>query len=203
MTIDEQRHRERRFQRIRRTKQFLRPLPRRTNLHRYPIIRRFASIARKRPYLWSFSVRRMTPSFYAGCIIALLPVYGLQIPLAFAAALLFRTNLPVTCGLQVLTNPLTIWLYFITYRIGDWINQTTNLGPKSAVGETAFALTVGGIVLGTGLAFVLDMIYRFIAYEAQKHNLNFPKKSENKSSDFVKTKDSQTTNESNRQLPHS
>ncbi len=200
MTIDEQRHRERRFQRIRRTKQILRPLPRRTNLHRYPIIKRFASMARKRPYLWSFTGRRMTPSFYTGCIIAFLPLYGLQIPLAFAAALLFRTNLPITCGLQVLTNPLTIWLYLLTYKIGDWINQTTRFGPQnSAVGETAFVLTVGGIVLGTGLAFILDMIYRFIAYETKKHNLKFPKKSENKASDFFKTEDPQTANETNRQ----
>jgi uncharacterized protein (DUF2062 family) len=178
MTIDEQRNREKRFQRIRRTKQILRPLPRRTNLHRYPIIHRFASMARKKPHLWSFSVRRMTPSFYTGCIIALLPLYGLQIPLAFAAALLFRTNLPVTCGLQLITNPLTMGLiYFVTYKFGDWINRTTHLGPQdSAVGETAFAWIAGGIVLGAGLAFVLDMIYRFIAYEAQKRDLNFPKK---------------------------
>jgi hypothetical protein len=40
-----------RLQRIRR---LLKPLPRRANLSKYPVIRWFADAARRRPWLWSF-----------------------------------------------------------------------------------------------------------------------------------------------------
>ena len=41
-------------QRRRRIRRWLKPLPRRASIHRYPILNRFADFARRRPYLWSF-----------------------------------------------------------------------------------------------------------------------------------------------------
>ncbi|HCR37111.1 MAG TPA: hypothetical protein DIU37_03070, partial [Opitutae bacterium] len=50
-----------RYSRIRRVKKLLRPLPRRANIHRYPFIKWFANAAHKRPYLWSFRTKEVTP----------------------------------------------------------------------------------------------------------------------------------------------
>lgn len=98
----------RRHRRIRRVKRWLRPLPRRTNIHRYPLLNRFARIARKRSYLWSFRVRDAVPAIYAGCIVALLPFVGFQLVLAFLLALWLRANLPILVGIQFISNPLTL-----------------------------------------------------------------------------------------------
>ena len=78
--------------RIRRVKKWLRPLPRRANIHRYPILRHFSSAAKKRIYLWSFRAENVLPSIYVGSVLPFLPIYGLQLPLAFLFALFLRGN---------------------------------------------------------------------------------------------------------------
>lgn len=111
--------REIRWRRMRRVKRWLRPLPRRTNIHRYPIIKFFAETAKKRLDLWSFREERVVPAIYAGCILTLLPLYGLQLVLAFFVALILRANLPILIGLQVVSNPITaIPLWVADYQIG-------------------------------------------------------------------------------------
>ncbi len=169
-----------RHRRIRLTKRLLRYLPRRATLHRYPVLSRFAAMARRRPYLWSFRVRVVTPSFYAGCIIALMPFYGFQIPLAFAAALALRSNLPVAVALQFITNPLTLWIYYFTYAAGESvINAVGYTFPDSRVGQVIAipaAASVGGLVCGLVLGAILDIVYRFLAYEAQKHHWHIPRR---------------------------
>ena len=73
MTVEESELEETRWRRIRRVKKWLRPLPRRATIHRYPILKFFAESARKRIYLWSFRVENAVPAIYAGCILSLTP----------------------------------------------------------------------------------------------------------------------------------
>ncbi|HVS16647.1 MAG TPA: DUF2062 domain-containing protein [Thermoanaerobaculia bacterium] len=165
---EEKRHRERRRVRISRLRWWLRRLPRRASLHRYPVIRHFAAAARRRPYLWSFELPGVRRAIYAGAIISFLPVFGLQLFIAFFAALLVRANLAVTCGLQLLTNPLTIGpVYYFTYRIGIWIIRTLEVGEgRTPMGTRFNALILGGIVVGFGAGLVLDVALRIAAWEA-------------------------------------
>lgn len=106
MTADEK-HKHEYFRRIRRAKRWLRPLPRRATIHRYPVLGWFAETARKRSYLWSFRREDVVPAIYIGCILSMLPIYGIQVPLAFLLAMVFRSNLMVMVATQFITNPLT------------------------------------------------------------------------------------------------
>ncbi|MEM8550530.1 MAG: DUF2062 domain-containing protein, partial [Verrucomicrobiota bacterium] len=121
MTSDEwyERLKQKRHERIRRVKRLLRPLPRRATVHRYPFLKWFAETARKRSYLWSFRRQHVIPTFYVGCILSLMPIYGVQIPFALALALVLRFNLMFMVGTQLLTNPLTfVPLYTAACFIG-------------------------------------------------------------------------------------
>lgn len=121
MTIDpeEENLQSLRRERIARTKRFLRKLPRRTNIHRYPVLKWFAASALKRSYLWSFRVPAVTPALYAGFILAFLPLYGVQMVLSFVLSLIFRANLAIVVGLQFITNPLTVIpIYYTAFQIG-------------------------------------------------------------------------------------
>lgn len=173
MTSHEKEIRLQRHARIRRVKQLLRWLPRKANLERYPILKWFAKAARKRPFLWSFKVSQCTPAFYAGAIIAFLPLYGIQLPLAFGAAVLLRANLPITCGLQLITNPVTLLpVWFVTNKVGRWVIEFVGYGEGLTRVSTDFnALIIGGIIVGAVAGAVLDLLYRVGAHEARKFNL--------------------------------
>lgn len=121
--------REERFARLRRLKQFLRYMPRRAVFHKYPLIGRFADAARKRAYLWSFKTTHLRPSFYAGSILSLLPVMGVQLPLAFLLCLLLRGNFMVMGGLQFITNPFTAApIYYATHQLGKTVIEASGFG---------------------------------------------------------------------------
>src|SRR3546814_1580974 len=51
---------------------------------------------------------QVLPALYVGCVLSLLPVYGIQFGLALIFALLVRGNITVLMGLQLITNPFTI-----------------------------------------------------------------------------------------------
>jgi len=187
MTAEESELNESKFRRIRRVKRWLRPLPRRSNIHRYPILRFFAEAARKRTYLWSFRVENAVPAIYAGCIITLLPLYGIQIPLALLFAVLLRANLPIVAGLQIVSNPVTIIpIWFAAYQIGrhflsvigvdvarlgrvqvqallhnfSHANWGENINPLLS----AFAVTsLGSIMMGIFFGLIASFIYRIVA----------------------------------------
>jgi len=165
-------------------KTLLRPLPRRATLHRYPILKWFAQAARRRPYLWTFRPATVIPAFYAGSVLALLPLWGVQIPLAFGLALLLRANLPTMVGLQFITNPFTFWwIYPLLYKIGHYlVDLLGQYDPGSMVGRKAYALVLGGVASGILLGFVLSMVYRFLAYEAAKHSWHMPRRAKAKDS---------------------
>ncbi len=187
MTIEENELRETRTRRIRRVKRWLRLLPRRTNIHRYPILWRFSVGARKRTYLWSFRVEHTVPAIYAGFILALMPLYGIQIPIALCLALFLRANLPILVGLQMLSNPLTILpFWYAAYQVGSNVlrvvgietpqlgqndvkaivdNFTTgqwssNIEPLLA---TFSIMCLGGIVIGLFFGLISSFAYRFTA----------------------------------------
>lgn len=162
------RHHRSLFERRRRLRKLLRPLPRRANVRRYPVIKWFAEHANRRPYLWSFKRAHVLPSLYVGSVLALLPLYGLQGLLAFAAALLVRGNLTVMVALQFITNPFTIGpIYYFTYRVGMWLIATTGMGEGMAGwGTRVNALFLGGLVVGLATALAVDLVWRFAAWEA-------------------------------------
>lgn len=181
-----------RRERIVRVKRLLRWMPRRANVHRYPILKWFARSARKRAFLWSFRTGAAVPAIYAGCVLAFSPLYGAQLPLAFLLALLLRANLPILAGLQVITNPITfIPVYYASYHIGRHVLnllgwQAPPLGLeefrslfvsilsfeiKHSLGYAARITgitTIGGWMMGVFVASILATIYRFGAYEVGK-----------------------------------
>lgn len=187
--------------RRRRAKKLLRFVPRRAMLHKYPIIGRFAEFARRRSYLWSFRIQHLRPAFYAGSILSLLPVMGVQLPVAFALSLILRGNFMVMGGLQFITNPFTAApIYYATHQLGAKVIELSGFGrsldvvePLSApamegkdreppqleaarveppesepvhwtrrVGNAINALVIGGVVAGTLLGALLDLLWRWL-----------------------------------------
>lgn len=187
MTAEEQQLSDTKNRRIRRVKRWLRPLPRRANLHRYPVLSWFAASARKRSYLWSFRVPQAIPALYAGCILSLLPIYGIQLPLAFVFALALRANLPILAGLQMISNPFTVLpIWFSLYQMGrqalgligiearplrkaevrelldifntgDWGSQMDRI--LSVFGITS----LGAVIIGTFFGVLSALLYRGLA----------------------------------------
>jgi uncharacterized protein (DUF2062 family) len=187
MTVEESELNETKWRRIRRVKKWLRPLPRRTNIHRYPILKFFAEAARKRIYIWSFRVENAVPAIYAGSILTLMPLYGIQVPSAFILALLLRANLPILVGLQVVSNPLTVLpIWFAAYQIGRIILSVVGVHVDSLNREevrllldnfihgawgnkfdhlsTVFGVTsLGAIVMGVFFGLIGGLAYRIVA----------------------------------------
>lgn len=201
----EQRHA--RFARIRRTKLLLRFTPRRALLHRYPLIGRFAALARTRSYLWSFRTEQVRPALYGGAVVSLLPIMGVQLPVALLLSLLLRCNFMVFGGLQFITNPFTAGpIYYGTYRLGQAVIDASGFGqsvelaeeetapavPREApappaadptdageppermtwtqrFGTAINALVLGGVIAGTLVGLVLDLIWRVGAARAARH----------------------------------
>lgn len=159
--------------RRRRLRRWLRPLPRRANVARYPVIKWFAQAARKRPYLWSFKRQHVMVSLYTGAVVALMPVYGLQLAIGLALAIWLRGNLTVMAALQMVTNPLTLGpIYYATHRLGAWLIGLTGYGEgASVVGTHINALVVGGIFGGLGFALLLDLGWRLLGWEARRFRL--------------------------------
>lgn len=154
--------------RRRRMRRLLRVLPRRANLARYPVLKWFAAHAAKASFLWSFKRANVMPSLYVGSVLAFLPLYGLQLLLAFGAALGLRGNLTVMVGLQMVTNPLTIVpIYGFTGWIGFWVLGLFGLGTDlNPALRLTNALFVGGVVTGLVFAVLSDLGWRFLAWEA-------------------------------------
>ena len=178
---------EQKYRRIRRVKRLLRPLPRRSNVHRYPILKLFAGAAKKRLYLWSFRIVNVVPAIYAGAILTFLPLYGIQLPLALLLAVLCKANLPIIVALQMFSNPLTVLpIWFTCYQIGQLFLgvigihvRSMNRGEVQSIldrvsegnwGErleslaAVFSVTsLGGLILGTIFGLIGSAVYKFVA----------------------------------------
>lgn len=63
----------------------------------------------------------MYPAFYVGWVLTLVPLYGLQILLAFLLALSFRANLMIMVALQLVSNPVTVLpLWYFNFLVGNF-----------------------------------------------------------------------------------
>ena len=173
-------HKEKRFKRIRRLKKFMRPVPRRSNVHRYPILKWFSKTAYERSYLWSFKSREMIPALFLGMWIAMLPIVSIQMFVVFILAILVRANLPLIVALQWISNPFTMGpIYFADYKIGmevfrllgisyqpnkflkpdyDWSNFTYS--DLLALLDTFPPMLIGGTVIGVFLGVVAVFLYK-------------------------------------------
>jgi uncharacterized protein (DUF2062 family) len=120
----------------------------------------------------------MSPAFYAGTVLALQPLYGIQIGLAVGLAFLLRANLPAMVGVQLITNPLTVVpVYGLTYYVGQWASRFVGHPETvSMIGQKAYSLVLGGLLCGLALGCALDLTYRLLAYEAQKHRWHLPRR---------------------------
>ena len=156
-------------QRRRRIRRWLKPLPRRASIHRYPILNRFADFARRRPYLWSFKDAPVVRAIYLGSLLAYLPTYGAQILIAFIAAWFGRANLTLMIGLQMITNPLTAGpIYLAAYGIGTGLARLLDMPPRHAVFDATVALVLGGLALGLLTALCLHGLWLFGRFEARR-----------------------------------
>ncbi|MDQ8201698.1 DUF2062 domain-containing protein [Pelagicoccus sp. SDUM812003] len=161
-----QEQRARLHSRIRRAKQFLRPLPRRTNLHRWPVLKWFAKTARKSPFLWRFSEREVRLAIYLGSIIAFLPIFGAQFIVAFFVALAVRANLLVIMSVQLVTNVITAApIYIFTAKVGAWLVDLWHLpSMHQGIVRVTYNTVIGGIIVGLIFGFIVDMIVRFVIF---------------------------------------
>jgi len=167
-----------RFGRIRRVKQFLRFMPRRAVFHKYPFIGRFAAIARQRSYLWSFKVASVRPALYAGSILSLMPMMGVQLPVAFVLAIVLRCNVMLLGGLQFITNPATaIPVYGATYWLGKQVIDASGFGRGLDVVEETPALQPApspGHAAAAEAGAVDDPIAGYSAYLPGIHSVEKP-----------------------------
>ena len=129
------------------------------------------------------------PALYLGSVLNFLPLIGVRTPLVLCLALLFRCNLPVTIGLQFVTNPLTAGpFYYADYKLGVWILSQLGVSwdfvPLMELLEefslsdlsgytvpflrSYTATCLGGLALGGLLGVVLHGVYLLIARQTRK-----------------------------------
>ena len=181
--MTDQSEKEARFRRIRRLKKWMRPLPRRSNIHRYPVLKWFAKTAYDRSYLWSFKGNAMVQALFWGIWIAMLPIVGIQMLVVFFLALIVRANLPLIVALQWISNPLTMApIYFADYEIGllilelfgvdygrnklltaefDWSGM--EFADLWELVDTFPPMMVGGSALGISLGVFAVFLYKAMA----------------------------------------
>tara|TARA_B100001248_G_scaffold261923_1_gene254999 strand:+ start:25724 stop:26407 length:684 start_codon:yes stop_codon:yes gene_type:complete len=210
--IKDKKLREAHGDRVRRAKRYLRYLPRRAVLHKYPLISRFSKskwfargaeafvrAARKRFYLWSFRTAHAIPAIYVGSIISFMPIFGIQILVAFIASFVFRANVMIMVALQFITNPFTIGpIYGAAYYLGNFLlsglpsytptfvdSTTIDTETVLTLGQTGmkwlkvffhkfWVTSVGGMVIGYFFAFICSIIYRIVARKASTSHFFHP-----------------------------
>jgi len=174
---------EDRRRRIRRLKKWMRPLPRRSNIHRYPVLKWFSGMARRRSFLWSFRSREMVTALFLGLIVAFMPLVGIQMLIVFFIAFWFRANLPVIVALQWVSNPFTMGpIYYADYQIGMAMMELFGIAPEpnpllqsnydwahfelrdiGALLDTFPPMMLGGLALGSFLGLVVAVAYKWLA----------------------------------------
>jgi len=137
-------------------KRLLRVMPRRALLHKYPFVGRFAHRLRRHACLWSFRRDDVRRAYYVGSVLAFLPLLGIQMPIAIAAAVVLRSNVMVTGGLQFLTNPVTAApIYYATHRLGQAVLDRFN-GPPARIAPEDEIVAIGGAVATTFIDPLID-----------------------------------------------
>ncbi|MDR1401983.1 MAG: DUF2062 domain-containing protein [Puniceicoccales bacterium] len=180
-----------RFRRIRFVKKLLRHVPRKASIHKYPILNKFADVARKRTYLWSFKVEEVVPAFYLGWIITFMPFPSIiQIIIAFFFAIMCRANAMVLTFLQLISNPVTfVPLWGINYKIGLFTialfgvesSQTISIGEIISLLQHSnflqcskyamrcfMTIMLGAIILGPIAGAISSELYKYFARKYSK-----------------------------------
>jgi len=148
-------------------KQFF-PTP--ESIKNHPALKMFESFLHD-PNLFHLNRHSVSVAFFWGIFIAMIPTPG-QMPIAAAAALFFRCNLPITVALVWITNPLTIPFFLVlTYKIGAFIlhSDPFTFHPEFSLEWLSSSLVlvwkplllgslIAGIVFG-GLGYVSMKIY--------------------------------------------
>lgn len=158
-------------------------MPRRAVFHRYPLVGRFAAFARREAYLWSFRRSEVRRAIYSGSVLTMMPMMGVQLPLALVMAILLRCNFMVLGALQLITNPFTaIPIYGATFVIGrrllrllgfpmhgaqlphGWTDMGLgeifgHMDMSTAIGQGVICLLVGGLAAGLAMGALLDVMH--------------------------------------------
>ena len=186
----EQMNQEAKYRRIKRLKKWMRPLPRRSNIHRYPVLKWFSKFAYDRSYLWSFRSRTIVPALFWGVWIAMLPIVGLQMLVVFFLAIIVRANLPIIIALQWISNPFSMGpIYFADYQIGriflhlvgikyernkllsaefNW--SDFSFSDLKNLLDTFPPMFVGGSVIGISLGVVSVFLYKLVSKPYKRGN---------------------------------
>ena len=148
-----------------RVRRYLRRMPRRANLGRYPVLRHFRHWLAQFPYLWKYSAPHWIRAVYLGSIVTFLPIIGLQLAIGAALALVFRANLPLVALLQFVSNPLTgPVMYVASWKVGGSIVGALWPAPMGWGSAAMWNLGVGGVLCGLvmGAAIHLGVVtYRY------------------------------------------
>lgn len=158
-------------------------MPRKAVFHRYPLVGRWAAFARKEAYLWSFRRGPIRRAFYAGSVLSLLPLMGVQLAVGLVVSIVVRCNFMVLGALQFITNPFTAFpVYGATFVIGrrllrlagypmrgarlpdGWGDMNlyqivAEMDMGTAIGQGVVCLVIGGIASGLALGLILDVAY--------------------------------------------
>jgi len=146
-----------------RTRKFLKRLPRRSNVTRYPVIKYWGESAKKRSYLWSWKRPHTITAYYIGWIVTLLPLGGIQIAVAAALSIAFKANLTIAAALQFVSNPITAApIYLLTYFVGKGLLSPLGVVPSGIVSGTAIYLLVGGIATGVVLGCLSHLLHHWL-----------------------------------------
>lgn len=147
-----------------RTRRFLKRLPHRSNVTRYPLIKYWGKSARERSYLWSWKRGNLIRSYYVGWIVTLLPLAGVQILIATALAVIFKANLTVAAALQLVSNPLTMApILVMNYTIGKGMLGAVGIATADPVSGAAAAVTLGGLLTGVSLGALSHLAHGLLA----------------------------------------
>ena len=125
----------------------------------------------------------MIPALFWGIWIAMLPIVGIQMLIAFFVALFVRANLPLIVALQWISNPFTVPpIYFAGYEVGllilelfgidyarnklltaefDW--SKLKLDDILELIDTFPPMFVGGTIIGISLGVLAVFLYKGMA----------------------------------------
>ena len=99
---------------------FQRFVPHRTTIKEHKLLQVFGDWLHQ-PNLWHLSRRSVAGAFAVGLFFAWMPV-PFQMVLAAGAAIMFRTNLPLSVVIVWITNPVTVPpMFYFAYIVGTWI----------------------------------------------------------------------------------
>lgn len=121
------------------------------------------------PNLFHFNRRSVSLAFFWGMLIALIPMPG-QMPVAAVAALMARSNLPITVALAWVSNPFTTpFFLIIIFQVGAFVLQSDYvfLTPEFSMHWLVHSLSgvwkpllVGSVITGLLAGFLSYVIVR-------------------------------------------